>query len=181
MSNLQRKQAIVEQLTKKLNNKHFYITNSEGLSVQQINELRKLCYEKDIHYQVIKNTLLKKVFTLLTDHSINYTSLENQALKGPTSIFITQNAASEPAKLIQHFHQTNKSKKPLLKGAIVNGEIYIGSASLDELTKIKTKEVLIGELISLLQSPTHRIIRTLKSPQNKLSSIIMKALPKENR
>lgn len=177
MSNIQKKQAIVQKLTEKLANSHFYITDSQGLNVQQVNELRKLCYEKSIHYQVVKNTLLEKTFTSLNNEDVDYALLKNQALKGSSSIFITQQTASEPAKIIKNFQKTKKSVKPLLKGAVVDGELYIGSPSLDALSKIKSKEVLISELINLLKSPAQHVIASLQGAQNKLSSII-KALPR---
>ncbi len=166
-----KKQKIIQRLSKKLANNNFYITDSQGLNVQQVNEIRKTCKDKNIHYQVIKNTLLAKTLTSL-DNQIDYTPLKEQILKGPTSIYIAQKNASEPAKIIQKFQKTKKQSKPLLKGAIIDGQLFIGSQHLDALSKLKSKEVLIGELLSLLQAPTHRVIAALQSSKNNLAGVI---------
>jgi large subunit ribosomal protein L10 len=56
-----------------------------------------------------------------------------------------------------------KSDKPLLKGAYINSDIYIGDDQLDALATIKSKEELIGEIIGLLQSPAQRVISALQN------------------
>ena len=176
MSNIQKKQTIVKQLIEQLANSHFYIADSEGLSVQQSSKLRKACYEKSIHYQIVKNTLLAKAFNSLHGENVNYTPLKEQALKGASSIFITHKTASEPAKIIKNFQKSTKSIKPLLKGALVNGELYIGPQSLDVLSELKSKEVLISELLGLLKSPVQQVVSSLQGAGNKLNSVL-NALP----
>jgi large subunit ribosomal protein L10 len=49
----------------------------------------------------------------------------------------------------------------VLKAAFINGDIYSGDNSLITLTKIKTKNELIGEVIGLLQSPAKRVLAAL--------------------
>ena len=38
----------------------FYLADSSTLSVAKMNQFRGLCYEKDVQFKVVKNTLLKK-------------------------------------------------------------------------------------------------------------------------
>ncbi|HOA37963.1 MAG TPA: 50S ribosomal protein L10, partial [Flavihumibacter sp.] len=45
--------------------------------------------------------------------------------------------------------------------------IYVGDDQLKSLTKIKTKNELIGEVIGLLQSPAKRVIAALLEKANK--------------
>lgn len=75
-----------------------------------------------------------------------------------------------PAKLIKEFRK--KSNKPLLKGAYVEEAIYIGDDQLDSLVNIKSKEEVIGDIITLLQSPAKNVVSALQSGGNKLSGII---------
>ena len=79
-------------------------------------------------------------------------------LKGNTSIMIAENG-NAPAKIIKEFRK--KGKKPLLKGAYINQEVYIGDELLDSLVAIKSREEVIGEIIGLLQSPAKRILSAL--------------------
>ncbi len=69
--------------------------------------------------------------------------------------------ANAPGKIIKDFRK--KSDKPVLKGAYINSEVYIGDNQLDALATIKSKEELIGEIIGLLQSPAQRVISALQN------------------
>ena len=75
-----------------------------------------------------------------------------------------------PAKLIKDFRK--KSEKPLLKGAYIEEAIYIGDDQIDTLESIKSKEELIGEVITLLQSPTKNVISALQSGGSNISGIL---------
>jgi len=81
-------------------------------------------------------------------------------LTGNSAIFISD-VANAPGKIIKDFRK--KSDKPVLKGAYINAEIYIGDNQLDALATIKSKEELIGEIIGLLQSPAQRVISALQN------------------
>ncbi|MNY09850.1 50S ribosomal protein L10 [compost metagenome] len=81
-------------------------------------------------------------------------------LTGNSAIFISD-VANAPGKIIKDFRK--KSTKPVLKGAYINSEIYIGDDQLDALATIKSKEELIGEIIGLLQSPAQRVISALQN------------------
>ena len=50
-----------------------------------------------------------------------------------------------------------------MKAAFINGDIFVGDNQLVALTKIKTKNELIGEVIGLLQSPIQRVIGALQN------------------
>jgi large subunit ribosomal protein L10 len=81
-------------------------------------------------------------------------------LTGNSAIFISD-IANAPGKIIKDFRK--KSDKPVLKGAFINSEIYIGDDQLEALATIKSKEELIGEIIGLLQSPAQRVISALQN------------------
>jgi len=54
-----------------------------------------------------------------------------------------------------------KTEKPVLKAAFINGDVYRATNNLVTLTKIKSKNELIGEVIGLLQSPAKRVLAAL--------------------
>ena len=92
-----------------------------------------------------------------------------EVLKGNTSLMFSD-VGNTPAKLIKNFRK--KSEKPLLKGAYIEEAIYIGDDQIDVLESIKSKEELIGEVITLLQSPTKNIISALQSGRSNISGIL---------
>ena len=63
--------------------------------------------------------------------------------------------------IISSFRKENNAERPTLKAAFINGDIFVGDNSLDALTKIKTKNELLGEVIGLLQSPAKRVLAAL--------------------
>jgi large subunit ribosomal protein L10 len=97
-------------------------------------------------------------------------------LKGNTALMYSE-VGNAPAKVIKNFRK--KSEKPILKGAFVEESIYLGDDMLDSLVDIKSKEELIGEIISLLQSPAKNLISALKSSGNKISGVL-KTLSEKN-
>ena len=79
-----------------------------------------------------------------------------------TALMFSENP-KDPAVIISSFRKEINGEKPLLKAAFLNGDIFIGDNQLLALTKIKTKNELIGEVISLLQSPIQRVLGALQN------------------
>jgi len=75
-----------------------------------------------------------------------------------------------PAKIIKDFRK--KSDKPFLKGAFIEESIYVGDENLDALVAIKSKEELLGDIVSLLQSPAKNVISALKSSGGIIAGIV---------
>jgi large subunit ribosomal protein L10 len=151
----------IENLTAKLAGVNvIYLADTSGLDAATTSTLRRACYKAGIKLEVVKNTLLEKA---MEASDTNYGDLPS-VLKGNTSIMIAD-TANGPAKIIKEFRK--KGLKPLLKGAYINSEIYIGDDQLDTLATIKSKEELIGEIIGLLQSPIQRVIAALQNQEVK--------------
>ena len=54
------KTALIEALTDKLcNSKFFYITDYSSMTVEQMNNFRRKCFEQGVEYKAVKNTLIK--------------------------------------------------------------------------------------------------------------------------
>jgi len=106
---------------------------------------------------VVKNSLLKKALERASDSRL--TELI-PVLKGATALMFTE-VGNAPAKLIKEFRK--KNDKPLLKGAFVEENIYIGDKELDTLANIKSKNELIADVVALLQSPAKRVVSALQN------------------
>tara|TARA_B100001142_G_scaffold268901_1_gene274251 strand:- start:5894 stop:6580 length:687 start_codon:yes stop_codon:yes gene_type:complete len=146
-------------------NKNFYLADISGLTAEESSELRRLCFKRDVTLKVVKNTLLKKA---MERNDSDYEEFY-QTLNGNTSIMFTE-IGNSPAKIIKEFRK--KHNKPILKAAIIEDCFYLGDDNLDSLVELKSKEELIGEIITLLQSPAKNLISSLQSGGNKLSGII---------
>lgn len=158
---------IVNDLTERLSNTaNFYITDASGLSVAEINAFRRQCFENDVEFSVVKNTLIKKALDNLEG---DYTEMD-QALKGFSGIMFSA-TGNAPAKIIKKYRGADAGK-PVLKGASIESAIYIGDDKLTELSNIKSREELIGEVIGLLQSPAKNVISALSSGKDILGGIV---------
>jgi large subunit ribosomal protein L10 len=92
-----------------------------------------------------------------------------EALRGPTTILISSNPKA-PAKLIEEFRKTES--RPILKAAYIDSSVYLGDEQLVNLTKLKSKDEMIGEIIGLLQSPGRRLASQLTASGSKIAGIV---------
>lgn len=145
--------------------KNLYLTDIAGLDAVQTSALRRACFKANIKLSVVKNTLLAKA---MEASEKDFGDLKG-ILKGNTSLMFSE-AGNAPAKLIKDFRK--KSDKPLLKGAYIEEAIYIGDDQIAVLESIKSKEELIGDVITLLQSPAKNVISALQSGGSNLSGIL---------
>ena len=157
---------VIEDLTTTLSEaKNLYLADIAGLNAAQTSDLRRACFKANIQLAVVKNTLLAKAM----EASDKEFGELHDVLKGNTSMMISE-AGNAPAKVIKDFRK--KSEKPILKGAFIEEAVYIGDDMIDALVSIKSKEELIGDIISLLQSPAKNVVSALQSGGSNLSGIL---------
>jgi len=168
------KREIVESIVQKIQeNGHFYITDIEALNAVDTSALRRKCFEQGIEIVVVKNTLFKKALEQVEgDFEELYSTLV-----GNTTVLFCK-TANLPGKLIKELRKSGKDK-PLLKGAFAEEGIYIGDDQVNDLATIKSKEELLGEVITLLQSPITNLVSALQSGQNTISGLVKSLSEKE--
>ena len=137
------------------------------MTVEDVNNFRRACFEKGIQMKSVKNTLLKKALEA-GDEEKGYTPIYD-TLKGATSILFTETANS-PAKLLKEFREDNE--RPLLKAAYMDTDEYVGDDQIEMLSKLKAKEDLLGEVVTLLQSPAKNVISALKSGGSTIAGLV---------
>jgi large subunit ribosomal protein L10 len=168
------KNVIIDNLAELLNDaKHFYLTDISELNAEETSNLRRKCFEKEVSLLVVKNTLLRKA---MEKSDGKYEDLYD-TLKESTSIMFCE-TGNVPAKLIKEFRKTKE--KPVLKAAFVEESFYIGDEQLDLLSSLKSKEELLGDLISLLQSPSRNLVSALASGGSQLAGALKTLSEKEN-
>jgi len=160
------KSQVIKDLTGKLSdNKIIYLADISGLNASDTSNLRRACFKANVNLAVVKNTLLAKA---MEKSDKDFGDLPG-TLKGNTSL-MTSETGNAPAKVIKAFRK--KSDKPVLKGAFVEEAVYIGDDQLDALVSIKSKEELIGDILTILQSPAKNVISALQSGGSQLSGIL---------
>jgi large subunit ribosomal protein L10 len=158
--NKQEKNEVIEILKGKFSQyNNFYLTNTEALSVAQITKLRRICFAKNVEMKVAKNTLIRKAL-----EQLDSTRFEGafDSLHGVTALMFSENA-KEPAMIISSFRTDSKTEKPVLKAAFIDGDVFVGNDQLAALKDLKSKQDLVGEIISALQSPAKNVIGALNA------------------
>ncbi|MFY0653735.1 MAG: 50S ribosomal protein L10 [Cyclobacteriaceae bacterium] len=164
------KAVIIEELSQKFkDNMSFYFTDASGFTVAEVNDLRRKCFEKGIEYRVVKNTLIKKALETV---DADVSELNEEVLRGFTGVMFSGENASAPAKLIKEFKKKDSHDRPKLKGASIEYDLFIGEDQLGALSKFKSKNELIGEIIGLLQSPAKNVISSLQSGQHTIAGLV---------
>ena len=173
--NKQEKDLVIAELKEKFDNSSYiYFTDASSMTVEEVNKLRRMCFNKGIEMTVVKNKLARKAMEALGEERKFSTVFK--ALAGPTAIMLTD-TANAPAKLIKEFRADGK--KPVLKAAYIDSDVFFGEESLEALISLKSKEELVGDIIMLLQSPAKNVISALQSGGGKIAGIL-KTLEERN-
>lgn len=162
------KASIIEELSEKFDqNSHFYITDASGLTVQQINAFRRLCFHAGVEYGVYKNTLIRKA--LEKKGSGNEELFK--VLHGFSGVIFSKEVGKAPANVIRDYRKGAEGK-PVLKAASIDSALFIGEENLNMLSELKSKNELIGDIISLLQSPAKNVVSALLSGKNTVAGLV---------
>ncbi|HKK63836.1 MAG TPA: 50S ribosomal protein L10 [Bacteroidales bacterium] len=170
------KQAIIDNLKQEINSyNHFYLADISDLNAEKTSQLRRICFQKEVKLIVVKNTLLKRAL----DASDKEADELLDALKGNTAMMFC-NTGNVPAKLIKDFRKKNpKLERPVLKAAYVEESVYVGAETLETLATIKSKEELIGDVVTLLQSPAKNVVSALQSSGQTITGLLQTLSEKE--
>lgn len=160
------KHEIVNNLVEKFNEaKHLYFIDISGLNAEQSSKLRRQCFNEEVELLMVKNTFITKALEQVEG---DYSEIID-SLTGSTSIMFSE-VGNKPAKLIKNYRK--EADKPIIKSAFVEETVYVGDNNLDALVAIKSKEELIGDVLTLLQSPANNLLSALQSGGNKLTGVL---------
>lgn len=168
------KAKIIQQLSDRLaESTHFYLADTSAMTVEESNTLRGQLYKEGLSLQVVKNTLMR---IALENQEGKYDQAKD-VLNGTTAVVFTE-TANLPARVIREFRKSHE--KPILKGAYIDEDFFVGDENLGKLADLKSREELLGEVIGLLQSPAKNVISALQSGGKNLAGILKTLADKEN-
>ena len=148
-----------------------YVASLEGMNAAATSDFRRQAFKQNITLKVVKNTLLQKAMEQM--EGVDYSEMF-QSFKGNTALMISE-TANAPAKLIQNFRK--KAEIPALKSAYLQETFYVGDENLTTLVNIKSREEMIGEIITLLQSPLRNVLSALQNKADNSEASAEEAAP----
>ena len=161
MATLAEKKETVEEISDHLRDSDaVYVSNYEGMSVSEMNDLRRECYHADVTFKVYKNTLMKRAMDEVGGYDDLYPHLAEQ-----NAFAFVEEELAAPAKIIEKFEE--EFQKPKFKAAVLN-EDYYDESELGTLAAMKSKKEVIGDISSLLLAPITNISSALQASGQKI-------------
>jgi large subunit ribosomal protein L10 len=139
--------------------KDVVVLSVNGVDGIQNNTMRMALRKKNIRIQVVKNSLAKRLFGEI--------GLENAAnfLEGPSAVAWGGPTIVELAKEITDW--AAKIKKLEIKGGATAGTA-LTREQVAALSKLPSREELLGRVVSLALGPAGRIVGLMNSPASRL-------------
>ena len=128
----------------------------KGITVEEDTKLRKELREAGVHYEVIKNTMLKI--------AIRGTAIEglSDALKGSTAVAIANN--EDPlaaARILNKFSEASKGKYEI-KGGYLDGDV-LDVEGVKKIANLPNRDGLLSMLLSALQGNLSGLARVINA------------------
>tara|TARA_R110001606_G_scaffold393472_1_gene563439 strand:- start:12778 stop:13305 length:528 start_codon:yes stop_codon:yes gene_type:complete len=134
------------------------VADYRGLSVAEMTDLRKKARETGVYLKVVRNTLAKRAVA-----GTDYECL-NDALVGPTVLAFSQEDPGAAARLIKDFAKEHDALE--VKALAVGGVVY-DAKDIDVLAKLPTRDEALAQLLSVMQAPVAKFVRTLNEVPGK--------------
>jgi len=155
----------VELLTEKLRNARVAVlTDYRGLTVSQLQDLRGRLRAQEVEYRVVKNTLARRA-AVEAGHG-EFSDL----LKGPVAIAFGYGDVGAPARVLGEFTRQTRIRLEIV-GGLVEGRV-LGGDQARQTADLPSREVLIAQLLTTLQSPIAQLVATIQAPVQQLVGLL---------
>jgi large subunit ribosomal protein L7/L12 len=142
------------------------LTESVGLSVNQVTDLRKQLRGAKAEYRIVKNTLAFRAAEGTTLAGLT------GYLKGPTGVVIGYDDPVLPAKVLRDFIGAEKRQEKMrITIGVLEGKV-LQANELAAVAQLPKKEVLIAMLLSAMQGPIRGVVYTLSAVLTKFVRVI---------
>lgn len=130
-----------------------------GLTVAQLTELRKTARNSGVYMRVVRNTLARRALD-----GTQFACMQ-PALVGPLVLAFSKEDPGAAARLLRDY--VKKFEKLQVKALSVEG-MLLPAKDLNRLASLPTRLEAIAQLMSVMQAPITKLVRTLAEPHGKL-------------
>lgn len=150
-----RKKENVERLTALLSRAtSAVVTDYRGLTVKQLEDLRRKLRAEGVDYVVVKNTLARRA---AAEAGVEQFS---SVLVGPVGLAVGFGELSTPARVLADYYRANRVA-PMVAG-LAEGQV-LDQAAVRSLAELPPRDVLLGQLAGTLMSPLSTLAGSLDS------------------
>jgi large subunit ribosomal protein L10 len=145
-----------------------FVVDLTGLDVKQQEKVRRMLGGRRARLQVVKNSLARRAFAGGALEPLG------AALQGPCALVTSADSLVEAAKVLVEAVKEFANLK--LKQAIYEGDPDL--LTVEQLSKLKTRRDLVGEIAMLVSSPGRAVAGCLSSPQAKIAGCVKAMIEK---
>jgi len=135
------------------------LTEYRGLSVSELNELRKILRGGSAEFKVIKNTVIQRAVADLELPELK------ELLAGPTGIAFGFKDVVAAAKIVVDFSKAHEHLK--IKGAVLEKR-FSKETEIKALAELPSREVLIAQVVLGIAAPLRGLQTVLSGPMRSL-------------
>jgi len=139
------------------------VTDYQGLDVSAISKLRRKLRDSGIEYKVVKNTL-----TIRASEDTD-AALIKDYFKGPSAVALSYDDPVAPAKILVDFAKENEKLK--VRVGVMRGKL-IDSNKIKALSSLPSREILLGQLLSVMNGVPTALVRVLNGVPVKLLNVL---------
>ena len=164
MLNKDQKKLYIDEMTTQFDKSEAVIvTHYQGLTVSQLDDLRKRMREHSIIFKITKNKITKLAIekTKCKDISTLFT--------GPTAVAMSEDAITS-AKILTKFSKENENLKIL--GGIMGSDI-LDFAGVQKVATLPTLDEARAKIVGILRSPAQKIASILLAPASKIAILAL--------
>jgi large subunit ribosomal protein L10 len=157
---LEEKKAVVAEVAEVASQAHSAVAAEySGLTVVEMTELRAKARADDVYVRVVKNTLARR--------AVQGTDFEcmQVGFTGPLVLAFSKADPGAAARVVKEFAKAHNKLTPKL--VAIGGQL-LGPGDLDRLASMPTRDQAISMLMSVMQAPVAKLVRTLNEVPGKL-------------
>lgn len=160
----ERKIATVADLTDKMARMQLtVVADYRGLTVAEMAELRSKLRDDGADFVVAKNTLIRLAARATGNEAIE------PLLAGPTALALVYDDVAKVAKTLDTY--ISSSPKVSIRGGLL-GKTLISADGLEQVTKLPSREQVLGQIVGGIQSPLTGLVGVLNAPLNNIVGIL---------
>ena len=162
----QEKINIAKDLTDKMSRaKAAFLVDFKGIKVDEVTDLRKNLRRQQAELQVVRNTLAKRALVEHPEAEKHWA----KSLTGTNAFVFAYDEVSEPAKALSKVSEDLECFK--IKSAVLDGRL-LDARAVKQLATLPGKDELRAQLLSVMQAPAGRFVRTLNEVASRFVRVL---------
>ena len=164
MMNKEKKKSYINEMTSQFDKSEAVIvTHYQGLTVSQLDDLRKQMRDHGIQFKITKNKITKLALEKTRCKELS------DLFTGPTAVALSEDAITS-AKILTKFSKENSNLKIL--GGIMGSDI-LDVAGVQNVATLPTLDEARAKIVGILRSPAQKITSILLAPASKIAILAL--------